>query len=345
MDNSHHVSAQVSNDHDSALDDLFQHTENEYWTLKSDSFCTDDTALESFDPTTAYDSFHDTFQLEHLQDTNGSNVFGSLKDEPPMRSVSPSELDQLFSQEKQTFLPNEGQKSYRSASPPCSSETALQRDLTKQTPHNQPHGPTSSQTPLTSFIPRTRLIIDNSRAQPWKSEPYGETIESPNETMINHFSQSVNSGHASDSEKASDRNSDRSFISWDKQQREFAKPPKTANICLEDLKRVFHLERPQAEKALNLKRTTFSNLSRHFGISKWPYRTIRDVQNRREANAKVLNDGDISNDKRRKLLEQQDNLKEVIDLIYKDPTESRDSHTLSVLLKIVEARKRGDRFG
>lgn len=346
MDNSQHVSAHVSNDQDSALDDLFQHTENEYWTLKADSFCTDDTALESFDPTTAYDSFHDTFQLEHLRDANGSDIIASLEDKPPMDSVSPSELDRLFSQERQVFSSTEEQKSHQSASPAYSSETGLQRHFITQTSRNQCRGPTTLQRLPSSFTPETHRTADKIRAPFWKNEPYRESIESPNETFLNHFSQSVNSGHESDdSEKASDRNSDRSFTSWDKQQREFAKPPKTANICLEDLKRVFHLERPQAEKALNLKRTTFSNLSRHFGISKWPYRTIRDVQNRREANAKILHDGDISNDKRRKLLEQQDNLKEVIDLIYKDPTESRDSHTLSVLLKIVEARKKGDRFG
>lgn len=131
----------------------------------------------------------------------------------------------------------------------------------------------------------------------------------------------------------------------DEYHREFSKPPTTARITLEDLKKVFDLERPKAEKKLNLKRTTFSNLSRHFGISKWPYRTIRDVRNRQHANEVILRQGSISKEKRRKLLEQQKNLDAVIDLIYTDPTESRDSNTLAVLLKIVEARRKGGSFG
>lgn len=127
-------------------------------------------------------------------------------------------------------------------------------------------------------------------------------------------------------------------------QKDFTKPPTTAGITLDDLKEVFDLERPKAEKHLNLKRTTFSNLSRHFGISKWPYRTIRDVRNRQKANDDILQRGNISKEKRRKLLEQQRNLEDVIELIYSDPTESRDSNTLAVLLKIVESRRKGARF-
>lgn len=131
----------------------------------------------------------------------------------------------------------------------------------------------------------------------------------------------------------------------DNHSRGCSKPPTTAGITLDDLKAVFDLERPKAEKRLNLKRTTFSNLSRHFGISKWPYRTIRDVRNRQKANESILLEGNISKDKRRKLLDQQRNLDAVIQLIYTDPTESRDSNTLAVLLKIVESRRKGSRFG
>lgn len=123
-----------------------------------------------------------------------------------------------------------------------------------------------------------------------------------------------------------------------------SKPPTTAKIRLDDLKKVFHLERPKAEKYLNLKRTTFSNLSRHFGISKWPYRTLRDVQKRRQANESLLCKGSISKEKRRKLLQQQCNLSEVVNLIYDDPTESRDSNTLAVLLKMVDSRRNGSKF-
>lgn len=123
-----------------------------------------------------------------------------------------------------------------------------------------------------------------------------------------------------------------------------AKPPTTAGIHLEDLKKVFHLERPKAEKELQLKRTTFSNLSRHFGISKWPYRTLRDVQKRFSANESLLACGSISKEKRRKLLEQQKLLNGVVELIYADPRESRDSNTLAVLLRIVAARENRTKF-
>lgn len=137
--------------------------------------------------------------------------------------------------------------------------------------------------------------------------------------------------------------SDRSSLSRSRR-KGFAKPPTTARIRLEDLKKVFHLERPKAEKFLSLKRTTFSNLSRHFGISKWPYRTIRDVEKRREANNVMLHNGGISKEKRRKLIEQQRNLVGVVKLIYEDPTESRDSNTLAVLLKMVDSRRNGSKF-
>lgn len=120
--------------------------------------------------------------------------------------------------------------------------------------------------------------------------------------------------------------------------RQVQKPPTTEHLTLEDLKAVFHLERPKAEKMLKLKRTTFSNLSRHYGISKWPFRTIRDALNRMEANKRLLDNSSVSKERRRKLMRQQRLLHDVIDLIYKDPRHSRDSNTLAVLLMIVAAK-------
>lgn len=122
------------------------------------------------------------------------------------------------------------------------------------------------------------------------------------------------------------------------------KPPTTAGISLDDLKAVFHLERPQAEKMLRLKRTTFSNLSRHYGIAKWPFRTIRDAMNRMKANESLLSSKGVSKERRRKIIEQQRLLKGVIALIYSDPKESRDSNTLAVLLRIVASRETGSRY-
>lgn len=121
--------------------------------------------------------------------------------------------------------------------------------------------------------------------------------------------------------------------------KEVQKPPTTAGIGLEDLKAVFHLERPKAEKQLRLKRTTFSNLSRHYGISKWPFRTIRDAMNRMKANNRLLVNRNVSKERQRKLSEQQRLLTGVIKLIYADPRESRDSNTLAVLLRIVASRE------
>lgn len=126
--------------------------------------------------------------------------------------------------------------------------------------------------------------------------------------------------------------------------KEVQKPPTTAGIGLEDLKAVFHLERPKAEKQLRLKRTTFSNLSRHYGISKWPFRTIRDAMNRMKANQKLLTHRNVSKERQRKLVEQQRLLTGVIKLIYSDPKESRDSNTLAVLLRIVASRESRSRL-
>lgn len=122
--------------------------------------------------------------------------------------------------------------------------------------------------------------------------------------------------------------------------KEVQKPPTTAGIGLEDLKAVFHLERPKAEKKLGLKRTTFSNLSRHYGISKWPFRTIRDALNRMDANNRLLSNTSLSRERRRKLNRQQKLLQDVIKLIYLDPTQSRDSNTLAVLLMIVAGNEK-----
>lgn len=120
------------------------------------------------------------------------------------------------------------------------------------------------------------------------------------------------------------------------------KPPTTAGITLDNLKAVFGLERPEAEKRLGLKRTTFSNLSRYYGISKWPFRTIRDATNRKEANEIALRDKSLSKEKRKKLLRQQNNLQGVINLMYSDPSQSKDSNTLAVLMNIVSSKDEGN---
>lgn len=121
--------------------------------------------------------------------------------------------------------------------------------------------------------------------------------------------------------------------------RKVQKPPTTAGITLDNLKAVFGLERPEAEKRLGLKRTTFSNLSRFYGISKWPFRTIRDATNRRKANERLLQDPHLSTEKRRKLQRQQAHLQGVINLMYSDPSQSKDSNTLAVLMNIVSSRE------
>lgn len=118
------------------------------------------------------------------------------------------------------------------------------------------------------------------------------------------------------------------------------KPPTTVGISLGHLKEVFHLHRPEAERKLNLKRTTFSNLSRHFGISKWPFRTLRDADKRLKHNSMVLRKPSTSREKRRKLEVQQRRLRAVKDLMYSEPHQSKDSNTLAVLLTLVEQRER-----
>lgn len=345
MNNAQQSFAQVSNDHDSALDDFFHPAANEPWILKGDSICTDDTALESFDPTTAYDAFNEAFHLERLQDKSLSR-FDSLEDNAPLHSVTPTQLQDFLCQEEESYTFEAAHHPHQPAAASTDHKSVLKMEPSEEQHFwYKPADFTTSSSQDASSVAKKNRVLQDYQKPAWKNEEYVAIISSPDDTFVNRFSNPVNSCQESDdSEQVSDRNSGRSCISWDKQQKEFAKPPKTANICLNDLKKVFHLERPQAEKALNLKRTTFSNLSRHFGISKWPYRTIRDVENRQSANTKTLREGGISNDKRRKLLEQQENLKKVIDLIYSDPTISKDSNTLAVLLKMVEPRKKGERF-
>lgn len=120
------------------------------------------------------------------------------------------------------------------------------------------------------------------------------------------------------------------------------KPPTTVGISLEHLKDVFHLHRPEAERQLNLKRTTFSNLSRHFGISKWPFRTLRDADKRLRHNDVLVRKPSTSRDKRRKLEVQQRRLRAVKSLMYAEPHQSKDSNTLSVLLTLVAERERSE---
>jgi RWP-RK domain len=122
------------------------------------------------------------------------------------------------------------------------------------------------------------------------------------------------------------------------------KPPTTAGITLEDLKAVFHMHRPEAERRLKLKRTTFSNLSRHYGIAKWPFRTLRDAENRIAHNKNLLATGNLSRDRRSKITSQQRRLHAVKALMYEEPWLSKDSNTLSTLLKLVESRELDNAF-
>lgn len=117
------------------------------------------------------------------------------------------------------------------------------------------------------------------------------------------------------------------------------KPPTTLGISLENLKEVFHLHRPEAERHLNLKRTTFSNLSRYYGISKWPFRTLRDADKRIAHNRELLQRPSTGREKRRKLEIQQRRLRAVKQLMYTEPHQSKDSNTLSVLLNLVAERE------
>lgn len=121
------------------------------------------------------------------------------------------------------------------------------------------------------------------------------------------------------------------------------KPPTTAGISLEHLKNVFKFHRPEAERHLQLKRTTFSNLSRYYGISKWPFRTLRDADKRIEHNAELLSRPSTGREKRRKLEVQQRHLHAVKALMYAEPHQSKDSNTIAVLLQIVAARENNGR--
>lgn len=120
------------------------------------------------------------------------------------------------------------------------------------------------------------------------------------------------------------------------------KPPTTKAIGIEDLKQQFVMERPRAEKNLKLKRTTFSNLCRHYGISKWPYRLIRDAKLRMVANKKLLVSSLFKQERISKLRREQSLLQKVIDIIYEDPTVSRNSNTLAVLMTMVGRETYGE---
>lgn len=337
----------------SPFDELLEGNESHHWNSKGDSFCTEQTALESFDPTKLCDSFADSFDVDYFNNSSTSNFFDSSI---PLQQISRSELCHYLSfVDHSSTTSNEypGQESIPLETGHSTDGSALLSE-NKENKHALSTDATeymsSKSSPLRSEFKQecsehhSQEILKTENEHHSTEAHFCDRVVAASDDTLNEQSVDLKFYELAASDGVSDKISDRSFTSWEKQCRNIAKPPKTANICLNDLKRVFHLERPQAEKALNLKRTTFSNLSRHFGIAKWPYRTLRDVQKRRTANEHILQDGKISKEKRRKLLEQQENLQEVVNLIYTDPTESRDSNTLAVLLKIVEARKRGDKF-
>lgn len=116
------------------------------------------------------------------------------------------------------------------------------------------------------------------------------------------------------------------------------KPPMTKGIEINMLKSLFGMKRTCAQKHLNLKRTTFSNLCRYYGIPKWPYRTLRDANTRMQANDKLLLTS-LSPARASKLCHEQVLLKKVISLIYNNPRASRNSNTLAALKSMTEGQE------
>lgn len=219
------------------------------------------------------------------------------------------------------------------------------REMTKEESYLEPISSNSSSIGVANQGSTTMstLSSDVSRYNQGKNEEMNEELGQPNascsETNIEQTVRSIQRRYSFWSDDV-----ERNVMRGSSIRKEVQKPPTTAGIGLDDLKAVFHLERPKAEKKLRLKRTTFSNLSRHYGISKWPFRTIRDATNRMEANRRLLMNRSVSKERQRKLSEQQRLLSGVIELIYSDPRESRDSNTLAVLLRIVAARESPSQF-
>lgn len=319
MDLSHDFSFQsFDGDQFSVLDDFLNSSDRPLWNFRSE-LPDSDAKLDYFDPTRIDDpttnSIHDlpplfqTSSVDTAEKDRTQNVVSSLF------SV-PSPITQTCIGKRECTLV-----------PPLVESTSILTSI---------RAPPPSEWVVSGTSDSSKNII---RQEGFSEDEhcFASSCTEPNLPPDMEVSCDVESSHITD-------RSDCQGNDADDCQKDFTKPPTTAGITLDDLKEVFDLERPKAEKHLNLKRTTFSNLSRHFGISKWPYRTIRDVRNRQKANDQVLRRGNISKEKRRKLLEQQRNLEDVIQLIYADPTESRDSNTLAVLLKIVESRRKGSRF-
>lgn len=304
----------------SSFDDFLTNTDNNPWNFRADLFHVDQT-LDSFDPTAIDQSLQNFNPYPPPHSTSSTNDDALNHSSSPSPSPSP--------------IPSPCQSSSPSP-PPCNEQSQTYSNANPKE-HSQQYSSLAT------------VVSQNGHCQ--INPSFANPTSSPTTTALSHAepTRTVHTVHNQDdlleNSELTYRSDDHSSVRHDPCFKGINKPPTTAKITLEDLKQVFDLERPKAEKRLNLKRTTFSNLSRHFGISKWPYRTIRDVRNRQQANEVILREGNISKEKRRKLLEQQRNLEDVINLIYTDPTESRDSNTLAVLLKIVESKRKGARFG
>lgn len=366
---------QTGDDHLSAIDDLLNSSDRNAWNFAKPDWFTQDAAekLDSYDPTVVLDSVSESVAHFSYLPTQLDHHPASIKhqlaldptqlDAPHARQSLHNEDDDLhFSSSSANTDPIASLASIVDTSPIPPVDSAhhavgpidpidCHPNLNQEPVQEETHCSTLS----TGVSDYTSVNVNSTPPRHVKKEPaLSHSDTQPFLATTTHLRSMMNSSDLSPSDglemememyDPSDRVDQSGLLSAaDDSHKEFAKPPTTANIRLEDLKLVFHLERPQAEKKLSLKRTTFSNLSRHFGISKWPYRTLRDVQKRCAANDETLRCGKISKEKRRKLLEQQASLQDVVDLIYSDPTESRDSNTLAVLLKIVEARKKGSRF-
>lgn len=349
VDSQQHLFIQGNDDDDIVpslpLDELLSASERMLWI--TDAMPSDSTKLDCFDPTDVSDSVSQSLDhLTYLSPSTANVLAANSRDQeseiPPL-SLGPSTtlhslcLDpptESFSPCDETIPPDSSKLfaefNDRLEQSTSGSDGHVCDGFPQQPDYDIRRVSCGDISTLSTDV--SERLKDGARISPFKCEPSStppDPTEHPN-------TDSPNGAGISCSEL-----SEGSSMNCDTVCKGVAKPPTTANITIQDLKRVFHYERPRAEKELGLKRTTFSNLSRHFGISKWPYRTLRDVHKRFTANEVLLKGVEISKEKRRKLIDQQDNLQAVTKLIYDDPSKSRDTNTLAVLLRIVANRKRG----
>ena len=112
---------------------------------------------------------------------------------------------------------------------------------------------------------------------------------------------------------------------------------KAFKISCKTLVENFHLPRKVVERKLSIKRTTFTLLRSRHGITRWPYRLFRDIDNRVERNNVRMSS--VGPEECLLLKVENENLKGIKPLIRSNPGLSRNGVTIDALLRHVSQQQ------